>query len=271
MAGRWFSDTFALTDNSKAFEQLQGSWLIEIAELSAFNKAEVNSIKAFVTKRHDKYRPAYGHNTVDAARQCVFIATTNEHEFLRGHTGNRRFWPVEVRTKFSGAPVAAKAGNGAETILGLPVQLLWGEAKHYFEKGEKLYLTDELEIEAKKQQDEFSEEHSWTSQIEEYLDTPIPTNWEDIYRLERIDYLRDPKNSLHSDGDLMYRQFVCAKEVWEECLGFQLKDLNNYKLKELNALLNRLPGWRRGGDTKRTFPPYGRCRYFERVNVKEYV
>lgn len=91
----FFSDTaFQIGQGKDGFEQLRGIWLYELAELSHMNRAEANAVKGFVSSQVDRYRGAYG-RTVDAfPRQCVFVGTTNEKQYLQDRTGNRRFWPI---------------------------------------------------------------------------------------------------------------------------------------------------------------------------------
>lgn len=69
---------------------------MEMAELAATRKAEVEAIKHFISKQVDRFRVAYGHYIEDFPRQCIFIGTTNKVDFLRDETGGRRFWPMTV-------------------------------------------------------------------------------------------------------------------------------------------------------------------------------
>lgn len=95
---KYFSDTpFDMSRGKEAQEQVQGIWLYEIAEMSAMSKADVNAIKAFISSMVDRYRVAYGTTVESFARQCVLVGTTNDDQYLRDRTGNRRFWPIPVR------------------------------------------------------------------------------------------------------------------------------------------------------------------------------
>jgi predicted P-loop ATPase len=94
----WFADDLPLNvDSKRVIEALRGRWIVEIAELSGMKRADVEHVKALLSRQIDRARMAYGRFTVEVPRQCGFFGTTNKGEYLRDTTGNRRFWPVRVQ------------------------------------------------------------------------------------------------------------------------------------------------------------------------------
>jgi predicted P-loop ATPase len=137
-----FSDQTILGLNDQAHqERTRGVWLYEIADLTGMSKADVDGVKAFASRIHDRARPAYGRFMVDQPRRCVFFATTNNDTYLKSQTGNRRFWPVKTaRINIVGLrrdrdQVWAEAAKieAMEISLALP-EHLWGLARIEQEK-----------------------------------------------------------------------------------------------------------------------------------------
>jgi predicted P-loop ATPase len=92
-----FSDAEILGTRKQEQQELtEGIWIYEIAELEGIRKTDVTKVKLFISKQVDSARPAYGRGRVDRPRRCIFVATTNDDDYLRDTTGNRRFWPVKV-------------------------------------------------------------------------------------------------------------------------------------------------------------------------------
>lgn len=246
----WFSDTFSTVQGKEALEQLQGAWIIEIAELSAFRKSEVEAIKHFVSKQKDDYRPAYARSPETFKRQCVFFGTTNNLEFLKDPTGNRRFWPV----------LCGQKQVKKDVFKDLPeeVDQLWAEAVHLYNNGEKLYFDKTTEALARSLQEQHSEKDERMGVIVEYLDRKIPEDWEQKDIHDRRNWLENTANV-----GTVVREIICTAEVWCECLGKNKEDMTRYNTREVNDLLRSLKEWEATVSTA-NFKIYGKQKYYER-------
>ena len=93
----WFSDDLPLNvEGKRVIEALRGKWIIEAAELSGMRKADVEHVKALLSRTVDRGRLSYDRIVSNVPRQAIFVATTNSEKYLRDTSGNRRFWPVRV-------------------------------------------------------------------------------------------------------------------------------------------------------------------------------
>ena len=168
-------------------EQLRRAWLIELGELSSIKRSDVEQVKAYLSKQVDIYRAAYGRRVSEHPRQCVFCGTTNETLFLKGDNGNRRFWVIPVNA-------ALRKYHNWHEALTRDRDQLWAEAVHYYKQGERLYLSDELEAQAKQRQQEFNDDNDdpIVAMLDKYLNTLLPVNWDTMDIQARRSYLRDP-------------------------------------------------------------------------------
>lgn len=93
----WFTDDVKKLNDAKTYEYLQGHWIVELSEMSAARKADIEESKAFLSRQKDTYRMPYSRTSEDRPRQCVVCGTSNNPRFLPlDRTGNRRFAPVLV-------------------------------------------------------------------------------------------------------------------------------------------------------------------------------
>ncbi len=253
----WFSDSLTTFEGKEAAELIQGTWINEIGELSAFTKQETQVIKQFLSKTDDIYRAAYGRRTDKYPRRCVFFGTSNDSEFLKDATGNRRFWPVDVGVH----PAKKSVWNQ----LPLEVDQIWAEAYVYWAMGEPLYLPKEIEDLAKDQQEKHRESSGKEGIILDFLEHPIPSNW-DTMDLQKRRIFWSGNMSLPDGVELAPREKVCAAEIWVECFGSELKYMKRSDSTEINNILLGMKGWERI-KTPRRFGVYGQQRGFERVTT----
>lgn len=253
----WYSDNFnfnMLQSGKTAFEQLVGFWLIEIGELTGFRKAEMDHVKNFLTSVKDTYRPSYGRETVTHERQCIFIGTTNNRDFLRDPSGNRRFWPVDTM-------VSTPTKSIFKDLTDHEINMLWAEAVQLYKSNEPLTLSPEMEAEANRIQSEHSEYNEHTGIIEKYLNVLLPTNWNTLTPQQRYYYLNED-DELKEVGTIQ-RDRVCVAEIWCEVFNGALRDLSRLKAKELHEIMRNMEGWREY-KTKLRFGEYGIQRGYER-------
>ena len=259
LAPKWFNDSLTTFDGKDAYETIQGSWIMELAELVGMSKADDNKIKQFLSKQEDIFREPYGRRTGRYPRRCVFFGTTNEEEFLRDHTGNRRFWPVEC-----GVQQPAKS---VFTELAANVPQIWAEALTLWHNGEKLYLLPEVEAYAKQAQEEHSEHSAKEGVIRDFLDREIPVDWEKRTLFERKMYWAGGFANDKEKTKLKRRERVCAVEIWCEVFGGEIRYFRRSDAAEINAILARIPGWERCQKTMRVGCAYGVQKGFIRCNL----
>ncbi len=255
MSCGWFTDSLAGIGTKEAYEGIQGFWLVELGELAAMRKTEIETTKNFISKQVDSYRAAYGRRVEDHPRQCVFFGTTNSTAFLRDDTGNRRFWPVRLRDE---SPVLTVWGDLTQAV----VDQLWAEAVVRYRNGEVLTLTDDLAAFAREQQAQFTEEDPRAGEVVAYLDTLLPADWDRRDKWDRRAWF-DENPDMREAGTLR-RDKVCISEIWWECFRKDSAVMKRQDTNELRTIMRQIPGWKEAPEKIR-FGPYSVQRGFIRV------
>jgi predicted P-loop ATPase len=153
----WFSDDIAELGSKDSAMQVRSTWIIEIAELASMHRGEVERVKAFTSRRIDRFRPSYGKHVIEQPRQCVFVGTTNDTAYLKDATGARRFWP-------------AKCGLIDIAALRRDRDQLWAEAVHLYNAGVPWWLSDaESVADAEDAQDQRYQPDPWEATVAGYL------------------------------------------------------------------------------------------------------
>lgn len=218
-------------DGQKSIEQLDGVWIGEIAELLMLTKAkEQEAVKSFITTQRDRYRRPYDVQVEEYRRRCIFIGTTNNEQFLKDKTGNRRFYPVKVYS--NGYDLFDHEEECRDYIL-----QCWAEARVKLERGEMPnYASRGLLAEYQAAQDEAMEDDWRVGVIEAYLDGQEP-------------------------GAL-----VCIRQLKHDALtppdGFA-QDPSPKESQEIATIMNKMPGWERVG--RIYIKDYGRQRCWRKA------
>ncbi|MGL4576331.1 MAG: VapE domain-containing protein [Burkholderiaceae bacterium] len=128
VGAEYFSDTvFDIGTGKDQYEQLQGLWGYELAELSAMRKADPDSIKSFLSSQKDRFRGAYGKYVQEHLRQLVIFASTNRRQYVADMSGARRLWPVYCPNRINNGWLAERR----EQLFAEALQLyLQGERYH---------------------------------------------------------------------------------------------------------------------------------------------
>lgn len=249
----WSSElTGDIKDPNKMVEGMQGSWIIEIGELSTMHRSEVNDLKAFVSRTHDKTRLAYGRRTAVYPRQCIFIGSTNDREYLRDSTGNRRYWPIVCDLK----------GKMIDNIkLRDEVDMIWAEAVLMYREMRKKCPIGDLPLYMSNKE---AAEEAKLIQMEKMVESA-----EDALAGTIIAWL----NGSIVDGDGFddpgaerpVHNETCINQIWEEILDRSGSIPSNEAMKIGKAM--QIVGWKRSAGpitSSRLNKRYGKCRVYTR-------
>lgn len=242
----WFVDDLSLGLESKEIvERTRGAWVVEVQEMITGRNATNEHVKAFISRRAETVRLSYERNAGGFPRSFILLGTTNEGDYLRGASGNRRVWPL-------------KGDGRAVDLLRLEtvVDQLWAEAKYLHEVlREPTYLEDaELRVAAQAMQSSRVEYDEWTGMFEAWLSEPISEHHWQHYPREAEDF---------EQGKLVPRDRTCVMELWVECLHKEVGDLTQREGRRIGTVLRHL-GWV-PADAVRFGVRYGRTRGYYRT------
>lgn len=201
---------------------IKDSWIVEVAELSAMSKTAIEGTKAFISTRVDKYKAPYASTVEDHPRRCVFIGTTNESEFLKDKTGNRRFLPVECGVE--------KPTKDVFNISDGYILQVLAEAKVLFENGEDLFLDEDTKAELEEVQKDNIIQDPLEDVIDEYLNMYVPYDWEEYTSFQKHNYyiryygnseITDRKNNVVHKEDMEKVDKVTNKEINQAVLKIE--------------------------------------------------
>ncbi len=200
----FFSDSLQRIENSEkeASMHLLNYWMIEFAEFDGLvKKSSVEILKAFITRRQERFRPPYGRAEITLRRPSILVGTTNSDQFLNDSTGARRFWAIELDDN---------ATIDIPKVKQLRSQI-WAQAIFMFQSGETWHLDDTEQTKSNDANEPFNSSETWTEYVENWINS------------------QDPRyNNTHG--------FTTA-QVFEHALEMKPKEIDNFKTKRLKTIL----------------------------------
>lgn len=132
-----FSDSLKLSDSNKQIaETLQGRIVVESSDMAGASRAELEHMKAALTRTDDSVRLSFRHDPEPLPRRCIIMGTANGDCLPNDSTGNRRFVVVEIE--------GDRARHPVESWMDDHRRELWAAAVFEFRQGHRANLPREL-------------------------------------------------------------------------------------------------------------------------------
>lgn len=185
LGGEWYGALVDNVDDPHAIDTIKSLWIVEIPEMSAMRKAEVNAIKSFISRSEDTRRFAYERRAARVQRHCVFAITVNDDQFLIDPTGNRRYLILHCNS------------NRLDYVEGLTdeyIKQVWAEVYFKYNKlfkdgfdEKKLELSKSAQFQAEEIASRYMKDDGLQGEIQAFVDTKIPPLpiWNLLSREER--------------------------------------------------------------------------------------
>lgn len=250
----WFTDGVTTFDGKDFYESIQGKWIIELGEGTAFQKSIKERCKQAIASQQDNYRKPYGRNPEIRKRQCIFLGTTNNYDFLKDETGDRRYYPIDVNIQ--------KATKSIDKDLTPEyVAQLWAEAVQLYNGGQSIYIQDSHILAlAEQEQRKHFDESPLQSDIYNFLEMPITTGWYTSSLEARRMHIRDCQNGNTAAGAYK-RDRVSVKEIACELYGYELNQPIDRRFSlDIARTLTAL-GWNKTGKAE-WIKPYGAVKVY---------
>ena len=226
----WFTDDLKRMDDENVYSKMQGHWIIEMSEmLATVNAKSIEDIKSFLSRQKETYRIPYQTYAEDRPRQCIFVGTSNNLDFLPlDRTGNRRFAPVLVHQERVEKHILEDEKESREYIV-----QAWAEAMVIYKNcPHELKLSKKMEEYLKEMQKQFMPEDTKVGVIQAWLDDCTD-------------------------------EYVCSEMIYREALRHEYEEPKQWEIKEINSIMNTcIDGWEKV--TSHRFSRYGLQRGWKR-------
>ena len=234
LGGNWYTDAVTDFSNKDNYDIMLKSLIVNDDEMVASNRMSFAETKAFISKTSLRFRKPYMKRTEEFAKNFVLARTTNQKEYLKDKTGERRFLPIMVN--------AEKQKKHPMEIEPETIKQIWGEAVTIFKNGASLMFDEETEKELNVYRERFMYRDEVEQQVLEYLDMPIPSNWESMSAQKQHQYTQAYFDNSHGfdAGDAQLTK-VSTREMMYNLF---MRSSNDRKLStKINMVMDNHPEW----------------------------
>ncbi|WP_394805728.1 VapE domain-containing protein [Streptococcus intermedius] len=252
LGGAWYTDAVTDFSNKDNYDIMLKSLIVNDDEMVASNRMSFAETKAFISKTSLRFRKPYMTKTEEFAKNFVLARTTNQREYLKDKTGERRFLPIMSN--------ASRQRKHPMEIKPEIVDQIWGEAVTIYKKGVDLMFDEDTENELITYRDKFIYRDEVELQVLEYLEMPIPNNWEHWSIQQQHQYTAKYfDNSPDFESGSGQLEKVSTRELMYNLF---MRNSNDRQLsKKINSIMEHLPDWE-----KRTLKINGKAiKGFKRI------
>lgn len=237
LGGDWYTDAVTDFANKDNYDIMLKALIVNDDEMVASNRMSFAETKAFISKTSLRFRKPYMKRTEEFAKNFVLARTTNQKEYLKDKTGERRFLSVMADT--------SRQKKHPMEIEPETIEQIWGEAVTIYKAGADLMFDKETEERLEVYREKFMYRDEVELQVLEYLEMPIPDNWSSWSIQQQHQYTSKYfDNSSEFEAGTKKLEKVSTREMMYNLF---MRNSNDKKLStKINMIMDNHPGWEKG-------------------------
>jgi predicted P-loop ATPase len=237
LGGEWYTDAVTDFANKDNYDIMLKALIVNDDEMVASNRMSFAETKAFISKTSLRFRKPYMKRTEEFAKNFVLARTTNQKEYLKDKTGERRFLSVMADT--------SRQKKHPMEIEPETVEQIWGEAVTIYKAGADLMFDKETEERLEIYREKFMYRDEVELQVLEYLEMPIPDNWSSWSIQQQHQYTSKYfDNSSEFEAGTKKLEKVSTREMMYNLF---MRNSNDKKLStKINMIMDNHPSWEKG-------------------------
>ena len=237
LGGEWYTDAVTDFANKDNYDIMLKALIVNDDEMVASNRMSFAETKAFISKTSLRFRKPYMKRTEEFAKNFVLARTTNQKEYLKDKTGERRFLSVMADT--------SRQKKHPMEIEPETIEQIWGEAVTIYKAGADLMFDKETEERLEVYREKFMYRDEVELQVLEYLEMPIPDNWSSWSIQQQHQYTSKYfDNSGEFEAGTKKLEKVSTREMMYNLF---MRNSNDKKLStKINMIMDNHPGWEKG-------------------------